>query len=237
MAFNLASFNQTAFNAGSEGAIWLEVLAEEKITPAVGTSLEAYITVIATESVRVDGVIGGNGVYITAEAIETVDAAELIGMSTVMIDGMSATETVTTEAAIRSESYLTVIAAETVTQQTSLGANIYVKGTGSELITAEAITDKETYIEVFAYELVSGSVASEDNEIHVCEINLTLQPGQRLVVDSGDYYVWLDNEIALDAQRGVWIDDLDRSTTSISVTAASGVSNLTASILYREQYL
>ena len=74
-------------------------------------------------------------------------------------------------------------------------------------------------------------------DIIVCELNITLKPGQKLIVDATNYNVLLDNENAIWAQSGAWIDELTRETSSISINASSGVANLSANILYTERYL
>ena len=237
MAFNLAPFNQTAFNTGSESAIWLSVLIDEKVTPSVGTSLEAYLVAIANERINNGGCIGGNGVYTSGFVTETIAEGVTSGECSVIIGRMTASELIDGHCTIMSESRPLVIGIETITAEAALRSDVYLKARAEETITAEAVTDKETWLLAECYELVSSSATLETVDIEVCSINITLQPGQRLIVDARDYNVWIDGENALYAQAGAWIDEMTRDTSSISITAASGVSGLTASILYTEQYL
>lgn len=237
MAFNISQYNLTAYNAGSDGVVWLSVIFQEQVTPALGTSLEAYLKAIGNERVYTGDMLLGNGVYITTSGLETITEGVGYGMSSIVLGQVNVRESVSAECTIMSENNLLVEALEQVTQDIILGSDIYPKGSGAETINAQTITDKETYLIAEGYELVSASVNLEAVDISVCELNVTLAPGQRLVVDAINYNVILDGENAIWAQSGAWIDELTRETSSISVTASSGVSNLTASILYTERYL
>lgn len=71
----------------------------------------------------------------------------------------------------------------------------------------------------------------------VCEFpGLVLKPGQVLIIDAGSYNVLLDGENAIHTQKGDWLDDLNRNTQSITISA-TGISRVTAEILYTERYL
>ena len=237
MAFNQAPFNQTSFDVGSTGVIWLEMLIQEKITAVVGTSQEIYISVPASERMISGGARGGNGIFISGEASEAVSDAEIIGEHSTMIGPITAAETVSGEAVCRSNTWLKAVAGIEIAADVKIGSVICVVGTAAEVITARAYTEKETWLIAAFYELMSGSASLEAVDIEVCELNLTLKPGQRLVVDAVNYNVLLDGQNYIWAQSGEWIDELSRDTSSISITAATGVGNLEASILYTERYL
>lgn len=238
MAYNLAGFNNTAFNSGSEGNIWLDVLFQELVTPSLGTSMEVFVHAIGNERINQATRIG-NGVYISsAIGTETVNEGITTGMSSIVLGAISGRETVASEATVMSENHISVSGNENVNYEDLwLGADVYVKAIGSETIGAQAITDKETYLIIKGYELVSSSATLEAVDIKVCEINITLEPGQKLVVDAINYNVLLDNENIIWAQSGEWIDEMTRETSSISISASAGVNNLSANILYTERYL
>ena len=217
MAFNLASFNNTAFNAGSDG-------------------VEAYVTAIGNERVLTDEMQAGNGVYISGSGTETIGEGVTTGMSSIVIRA-EMSESVLEETTIMLEARPTAIGNEAVSYAITPGQQTMVKAKGLEEVTASAITDKETWLAVSFYELVSESATLEAVDLHVCELNVTLQPGQRMIVDAINYNVWIDGQNANWVQAGEWIDELTRETSSISVTASAGVSELTASILYTERYL
>lgn len=237
MAFNISQYNLTAYNAGSDGVVWLSVIFQEQVTPALGTSLEAYLKAIGNERVATGDMMLGNGVYITTSGLESVMEGVGYGMSSIVLGEVISRENVSAECTVMSENHLEVSGFEQITRDIILGSDIYPKGSGSEAINAQAITDKETYLIANGYELVSSSATLEAGDIKVCELNITLEPGQRLVVDAINYNVLIDGANAIWAQSGDWIDELARETSSISVTASAGVSNLTASILYTERYL
>lgn len=72
---------------------------------------------------------------------------------------------------------------------------------------------------------------------YVCEFpNLTLKPGQELVIDANAFNVLLDKQNAIHLQKGDWLDNLNRNTQSIEISG-TGATRLTAEILYTERYL
>ena len=77
---------------------------------------------------------------------------------------------------------------------------------------------------------------------YVCHIGtaenpFVLKPGERLVIDANNYNVLLNGQNAIWYQADDWLDDMNRNTISIDITASAGVSNLSATILYTELYL
>lgn len=236
MAYNLAPFNTTAFNAGGDGAVYLQATVQETVTSSIGTSLEAFIVAIGNERVLTADMLGGNGVYTSGSGTETISEAVTSGMSSIVISAFGQ-ETVLEDTTIMSEVRPPTVGTETITASLGSGKNVKVIAKGTETVISDVYYDKETYLEVSAYELVSASATLESVDLHVCELNVTLQPGQKMIVDAINYNVWIDGENANWVQAGEWIDELKRETSSISVAASAGVSELTASILYTERYL
>lgn len=238
MAYNLAQYNLTAYNSGSDSDLWINAIFSENVTPVLGTSSEAYLLAVGNEKVLSDGILLGNGVYISASGGEFVTKNIIGGMSSVVLGSVVGYETITEEATAQCLIYPPTVGMEQVTADLQMGAVIMPSyARGSETVSAIAVTDKETYLIASGYELVSASVNLEAVDIIVCELNITLKPGQKLIVDATNYNVLLDNENAIWAQSGAWIDELTRETSSISINASSGVANLSANILYTERYL
>ena len=238
MAYNLAQYNLTAYNSGSDSDLWINAIFSENVTPVLGTSSETYLLAVGNEKVLSAGIMLGNGVYISAAGGESVAKDILGGMSSVVLGSVIGYETITEEATAQCLIHPPTVGLEQITGDIHMGAVIMPSyATGSETVNAIAVTDKETYLIVSGYELVSSSVNLEAVDIIVCELNITLKPGQKLIVDATNYNVLLDNENAIWAQSGAWIDELTRETSSISINASSGVANLSANILYTERYL
>ena len=88
----------------------------------------------------------------------------------------------------------------------------------------------------------SGEVFTSTSDVvslaeYICSFpNLVLKPGQVLIIDAGSYNVLLDGENAIHLQQGDWLDELNRNTQSITISA-TGISRVTAEILYTERYL
>ena len=237
MAFDLASFDLSGFDVGGEGIVLFSALAQEKITAVIGTSQEIYFAATGSARINAERARGGNGIFISGSGAEAVTEASATGDNSVMIGTMAGVESTAAEVVCRSTNWLRITGTESASAEAAPGSDIFVTGAAAERTAAEVYNEKETRLTIAAYELMSASATLEAVDIETCELNLRLEPGQRLVVDAKNYYVWLDGENAIESRKGVWLDKMSRNTTSISITAASGVANLEASILYTEQYL
>lgn len=235
MAFNRAKFNHLPFNTQSDMVKWLSVSALEEVDAVIGSALNFYPLAIGYE--RVDEVAEGmKGKFISAAGTETIDELVAEGQLTVILFPHfeeTVTETMTLGADIRPM----VSGNENIISNVSLGADIYTKSEADEIVDAVTSVGANIYPDAAGYELVSESASLENIEFKVCYLNLTLRPGQVLIVDANTYNVLLDNENAIDTHSGEWIDDMNRSTTDITIEAASGSSNLSATVLYTERYL
>lgn len=238
MAFDLAQFDLSGFDVGGSGAIFFGGLAQEKTTALIGTSREIYFVGSAFERVNFDMVKAGNGIFLLGTGIAEVSDAHAIGENTTILSGMIASEAVNGEAECRSVNYLHPVGLDSLSIAEALpGSSICFAGKAVETVSGTAYNEKEISFVAAAYELINGKASLEAVDIETCELIIRLEPGQKLIIDSINYYVWLDGENAIECHRGVWLDNLSRDTSSLSITAASGTENLSASILYTEQYL
>lgn len=108
---------------------------------------------------------------------------------------------------------------------------------------AEIVFDKDINLSQIAYaEGDAGEIFAVTADVislsqTICEFpGLILRPGQTLVIDAGSYNVLLDGENAIHLQQGEWLDNLNRNTQSITISA-TGISRVTAEVLYTERYL
>ena len=85
-------------------------------------------------------------------------------------------------------------------------------------------------------EVVDASVSAIALDEIICELSVTLKPGQVLVIDANNYNVLLDGQNAIHIQSGAWLDELNRETQNVRITA-DYPTNLSATILYTERYL
>ena len=67
-------------------------------------------------------------------------------------------------------------------------------------------------------------------------VTLNLRPGDSVIIDSGQYYVYYQNGVDItDNASGDWPDSLDRNTQQIEVSCNQ--SSASAEIAYTERYL
>ena len=114
---------------------------------------------------------------------------------------------------------------------------IWIKSRFSENIHAKVYISSYKELSAEWFELISSNAFSESSETKICYIDITIPAGKELIIDADQYNVFLDGENAIYAQRGDWIDELNRDTISIAITSALGSDNINASIFYKERYL
>ena len=240
MAFDLSRYNLTAFNASSN-IRYMRMVFEEEVTTVMGVDTDIYLRAYCNE--RVDEEIDGAPCRyldgIDGSEIVSEEVSEVIAIHYLTVSG---TEDVTKELYASSDSYLTLEGSESVTAETALGQKLCLTNPMEENVTENISLGQNIWLEDAGYELVSESASLDAIHEKVCYIGtsanrLTLRPGQKLIIDASNYNVLLDGQNAIWYQSGDWLDELNRNTINIEVSASSGVSNLTATILYTELYL
>lgn len=244
MAFNTAQFDLIAYNRSGEARTNVIDTVEitEAVTCVIGTASKIFVGTIINE--RVNTLVNGGLTRKAGTAVITETVSEYVGAAfTSMVLLAEIFEAVSSEISICADIAPTVNIAEEVTAPISLGANIAISGTATENIIPSISLGADLELSEFGiYELVNRSINVEAMDFRICYIGTSadqfvLKPGERVIIDASNYNVLLNGENAIWYQSGDWLDELNRETVSISISAASGVDNLTASILYTERYL
>ena len=236
MAFNRAKFNHVPFNVQSDMIKYIIVSGLEEVDATIGSALNFYPLAIANERVAAEPQ-GMKGRFIEAVGEETISENVVEAQMTVIIFPHFE-ENVAEETELRAVITPKPSFMELLSGEWHKGANIYPDAEANEKVTINRRhLSAKIYPHIEGYELVSNSASLENVEIKTCVLTLTLKPGQTLIVDAINYNILLDNENAIEIQSGDWIDELNRNTTDITISAAAGASNLSASILYTERYL
>lgn len=235
MAFNLARYDLTSFNIKGGSARYITALGAEEVIASIGSALNIYGLAIGNE--RIDKSVSGMSVkYIKANGTETIDEVITDAQLSIILK-LNFEENVAEQTHLASVVMLSADAVETVSEATDLDAEIYLDANGEENIDANTILSAKIYATAQGYEFVSESASLEIIDERTCFLTTTLYPGQKMIVDASTYNVLIDNENAIEIQSGDWIDELNRETTDITISAAAGATNLSASILYTERYL
>ena len=235
-AFNKAQYNRSRFNVGKEAGevSWMKGLLAERVTASASNATINFISHGLREAITGEAVIN-NGVYITGKASEVVTAASArygyfyIKRAPVL--------TIQGDCVPSIIAMMTGSAAETVTADAAFSQSIRTSGALAEVVEAEtAISQDVRFPHTELDELILGSTDIEATEEMICYLNVTLKPGQELIIDAGTYNMSIDGENFIHAQSGAWLDDLNRNTQRIQIEGV-GADNLTASVLYTERYL
>lgn len=237
MSFNITPFGRTSFNRVNDNEIELFVQGFEYVDASIGSTLDYRTECIGYERVEVS--VDGNPARFISniKGSEAVTKLALSGQIVVFAVG-SGTETVASPSdKIMADYKAEAVGAETVSSDVHMDFDCQLEADLSETVGSTTVIGCDTWITAEGYELVTESASLENIEIKTCNLNLTLRPGQTLIVDSSTLNVLLDNQNAIDVHSGDWIDELNRNTTEIRIDSASGAAGLTATILYTERYL
>lgn len=107
----------------------------------------------------------------------------------------------------------------------------------NEIVDKQIILSTELFLKGEVSNLINAICDAENNEILICNIDVTLEPGDVLIIDADTYNVWINQENAIYTHSGDWIDELVRNTRNLSIRADSGESNIEATVLYTERFL
>ena len=235
MSFNQNAFNRAPFNLSEAGNVqWLSLDGYENVDCFVGAAVEVYLFCIPNERVITS---------IHGERFKQFEALghEVIGYN-VALEGtywmdVQSNELLHTYTLLSSEMTLRVAGEERMSDELFLGCHVSTSASFSEIITPDVIWHVDYFTAGAGNELVSQTVDVMAIDEIICELNLTLMPGQRLIVDASNYNVLVDGENMIYTQVGEWLDELTRETNSITITAAEGGGGISANILYTERFL
>lgn len=235
MSYNQNAFNRAPFNLSQSGNTHY-IVAEgyEYVDAFAGVSTQVYLFCIANERVGID-IHGERVVHFEA------DGHEVLGYN-VALEGtywldVESREMVDPKAMLSSELRFEVSCEETISEDVYLACHISLPVDGFERISPDIVWHIDYHTTAAGNELVSQTTGAEVIDENVCELKLTLMPGQRLIVDASNYNVLVDGENMIYTQVGDWLDELSRETRSITITAAEGQAGISAMILYTERYL
>ena len=231
---NQTPFNQAAFNVPFDDTlIYLQTDAYETIGGFFGLAVIAVLDTNANESIT--GQIAINaGVLLQSQSIENVSAVcEIIG--TVNLNA-NAAETIDKNLVLGAMAYVTNNAGETIQASAILGAEYYLSGMAQEQIECTAYCGCIVYMPgQNTYEIITAALDIEAQDIVEIVIDITLKPGQSLIIDSENYVVMLDGENIISKHSGGWCW-LDRLVRSVHIDTGTTAS-LQSSMLYTERWL
>lgn len=126
---------------------------------------------------------------------------------------------------------------ETIRNAIYIGVDMFFALEAMCATEASCVGSKDYYDDPLTmYEILYGSVGSLTFDYKYIKIDVVLQPGEVLIIDSDNYNVLLGEENVIDKQSGDWLDELTRNTFDISI--GSGIAGqLEGKLLFTERYL
>ena len=235
MSFDIGRFDLTGFDV--TGGMYRRIIAKgtEKVDAFVGSALNYALLAIGNEKVDALPAKATPAYALIVSGTETIDKS---------IEGLLYfnpkpvfTENIDHDVILGANIAFPLNYSETISEDVILGANIAFKNNMTETVSENVILGANIGLQLEGFELVSGNATSEAIETKVCVLNISLKPGEKLIIDADNYNVLLNGNNAIWVQSGDWIDELIRNTTEIRIDAAAGAGNINASILYTERYL
>lgn len=235
MSFDTGRFDLTGFDVTGGMLRTFKANGLESVTAVVGSALNYYLLAIGNERIE-KSISGLQGLIIAGIGAESISEGAIEGLSCIRPRPIF-TENISKSATLGAVIGVTVEFAENINHSVVMGADIAISAIFMESITPTIIPGADVITSADGYELVSADATSESVETKICVLNITLQPGQKLIIDASNYNVLLGGENAIWVQSGDWIDEINRNTTEIRIDAAAGSTNIDASIMYTERFL
>jgi len=235
MSFNQTMFNREPFNLSDSGnAQWLDVEAYETVEAYTGVSKNIFLLCIPHEKVTIN-LHGTPFKSLNTEAHEYI--GYILALEGTFWKDCIFNESIRNKVFPSCEVRLVLSPKEITSNEASISSELRIPAQGSETLGETIIGSREYHTSLEGNELISQVTSAVTIEENSCLINVTLQPGEHLIVDANNYNVLINGKNFIHAQVGDWIDEITRNTYSITLTAASGGNGLSAHILYTERYL
>lgn len=243
MSYNASRYNLAPYNLSRASGNYIFVQGEgyENIRGYIGVGQDIYLFVVSAEHVYTDlrptrlilPVLPTDPEREPRERIGYL--VDPIGQYWIAASGSESVSCVNDSSAVI---FIGCEISETIKNKIRISAIRNIQGSISEKIGAEA----EAHAEFYMYpeesrELVSAVTAVEAVDELSCTLNVTIAPGERLIMNSDTYLVLLNGENVIEVHEGDWFDSLTRQTIGFSIKTNTGQENLSARIMYTERYL
>lgn len=234
--FNLSGFNHNRFNTPETiAAVRLRTNAYETVDGLFGIAQNVLLATNAAE--QLNGTM--NMLQGTLLQLSAIDAAEAFEATVSLVatsnQTANASEQVGGRMRLGSNVYQSHGLVEELQARPLLGANVYLRSISEEELVAVVNLGANVFSAADLYEIWAAVSEVENHDIRSVIIDVTLKPGDVLVLDSDNYTVLHNGENIIHKHSGDWVH-LSRNTRHIQVDAGNAGS-LASSILYTERYL
>ena len=231
-ALNQIRFNSAQFNIHPAAEIWIGIGFTERVTALIATSEKSYLDADGYENIHNDSNAANPGRMLRIAGQETVSGS----FRGCVFFRASGIETVSGNNSISQFAWVSICPVESISQSGVISANNWFYLGAAEAVSMSGYIGQLFFEAGESSEVVDASVSAVALDEMICELAVTLRPGQVIVIDANNYNVLVDGENAIHIQNGAWLDELNRETQNIRITA-DYPANLSATILYTERYL
>ena len=234
VSVNINAFIQSSVNL--LGLIWQRVLLSEAVKNNLTGNRYYWLTTNYTETIdtSIDLLLCS---WREVDVVEIVDNTTAYGLGCFWLFA-AVTENIAADAAWSALNYLTAEASEIVKKKIHLSQMVFLAN-DSQLNIGSLKTELGSIVQLEAdtVDIINANCDAESNEILTTYINITMRAGQTLIIDASTYTVWLDGENILYSHSGDWLDELNRNTKNITISAVGAGNISEATILYTERFL
>lgn len=235
--FNLSRFNLAKYNRHADGAVVFDKIKIDAIFIGqfgLGQKTIDALRLNAVISAQIAGAAG----TIDQEQLDAVIASEIV--SRYIAFGHDTMAAVFDQEEAHSAAIVmdNITAAAEISQETCLSPNVRDLGIR---MTAEISCEPHLGNVVMdpnpiqAYGIFGAVVTAEAFEEIILNLDITLKPGDILVIDSDNFRVLRNGKNAIKYHSGDWIDELNRNSKSITIDG--GGTALESSIYFQELWL
>lgn len=234
MAYNFGVYNLTRYNiAGDTRSVFVSG-SEKILCNAILPSAIYHVTARFSEKITA-AVVGKQTVLESAYGAESIISQSIKPMLGIYVPPF--TENVQAETDASAKINININANEKITEDINIGAVFASSAKGIENISQISQIGQNASLSAIGHELIMVVASLEATDEFTAMVNITLKPGQRLILDSVNFNAYLDDENIIDRHSGDWITSLSRNTEAIRISAESGQTGLQGEILYTERYL
>lgn len=217
--FNLARFNLSRFNLPQQqtAIVFLQTDAYERITGVFAAANNLYLNTSATERLDASARMI-QGILQSANSAERITATA--GMVALYVMETNAQEVISAAVQAGANVYALTDAVEQLGADITIGADVYAAAAAEEIVSGEFTLGANVYAANTGYEILSAITEAEAANIFVMVLDVALEPGDTLIIDSDHYTVMKNGENALETHSGQWMQ-LNRNTRTVLVESGT----------------
>lgn len=232
--FNHGKFNTKRFNLPSaEGndIVYRDDLASA-LKALVDMGQNIHLKEQQSGTISAEALVGG---LVDASASSGDALSALVSLKADYIPSFSVSGVVNARVKLSADNFVYAMLSGLLKNKSALGENIYIAPDMTGIVEETAALGASfTAAQIYFDETLNCLIATAIFDTLILKVDLTIPAGGKLVIDSDNYNVLLNNANAIDKHSGAWVF-LSRAVDKIEFRPKG--ANVAISMLYTERYL